>query len=251
MAYKTDSDLDFLRNIKSNDLNELVYVLTHDKDGETRFTEELTGNETYKKYYPDHNKYWQEIAGELQCYGGNTLMTLLRGGRGVFYKEILEDVCDKMKVNYNKKSSTEKIEDNLLMKILEDSLEKMSPEEIKELGETIGVKNINTITPQIMLGIFQTVFKAGGFKSYQLTLIIANAIMKALFSKGFTLATNATITRTMAILTGPIGWAITSLWTIIDIASPAYRVTIPAVIQVAYLRKKNLYANLADEIEFN
>lgn len=78
----------------------------------------------------------------------------------------------------------------------------------------------------------------GGFKSYQLTLIIANAIMKALFGRGLTLVANSTLTRIMAILTGPIGWAITALWTMIDIAGPAYRVTIPAVIQVAYLRKK-------------
>ena len=78
----------------------------------------------------------------------------------------------------------------------------------------------------------------GGFKSYQLTLIIANAIMKALFGRGLTLVANSTLTRIMAILTGSIGWAITALWTMIDIAGPAYRVTIPAVIQVAYLRKK-------------
>ena len=41
----------------------------------------------------------------------------------------------------------------------------------------------------------------------------------------------------MSILTGPIGWSITAAWTLFDIAGTAYRVTIPAVIEVAYLRK--------------
>ena len=47
----------------------------------------------------------------------------------------------------------------------------------------------------------------------------------------------------MSILIGPIGWAITSIWTIIDIAGPAYRVTIPACIQIAYMRNKYIYCS--------
>lgn len=34
MAYRFDTDLEFLAEIKSEDLNDLVYCLTHDKDGE-------------------------------------------------------------------------------------------------------------------------------------------------------------------------------------------------------------------------
>lgn len=52
MAYRTDYDLEFLSQCSSEDLNDLVYCLTHDKDGSTRLTEELTMTESYKKYYP-------------------------------------------------------------------------------------------------------------------------------------------------------------------------------------------------------
>jgi len=62
---------------------------------------------------------------------------------------------------------------------------------------------------------------------------------------------NVILTRTMAILTGPIGWVITGLWTAVDIAGPAYRVTIPAVIQVAALRQKHLYGKLGEEMSFS
>ncbi len=247
MAYRDDNDLEFLQNIKSEDLDDLVYCLTHDKDGELRWTEELTTSEKYKLYYPDHNRYWKEIAAEIQCFGANTIVTIFfRGGKGVKYREVLTDVCDKMKVNYNKDSSVEKIENNLLMKILTDALENMSREELKKLAEATGVKNTSgIITAETMVGAFQAVFHAGGFKSYELTVIIVNAIMKALIGRGLSFAGNAALTRTMAILTGPIGWVITGLWTAIDIAGPAYRVTIPAVIQVAVLRQKFLYEKQA------
>lgn len=250
MAYRFDEDLEFLRNLKSKDMNDLVYCLTHDKEGDTRLTEELTNSESYKKYTPEHAKYWDEIAAEIQCFGANTFATFFRGGKGVSYFEVLTDVCDKMKVNYNKESSAEKIENNLLMKILTDALEKMTPEQLKELAEATGVKNTSGITAQAMLGVFQAVFRAGGFKSYQLTLIVVNAVMKALIGRGLSFAGNVALTRTMAILTGPIGWVITGLWTAIDIAGPAYRVTIPAVIQVAVLRQKFLYEKEAEEVQF-
>lgn len=239
MAYRYDNDLEFFRSLSSAELNDLVYILTHDKDGETRWTEELTSNEKYKRFYPEHCMYWQEIASELQCFGGNSFANIFRGGRGVEYKEILCDVCDKMKVNYNKYSSTQQIEQNLLMKILQNALEHMSPEELKELGQELGIDNISTITSQSLTTVFIAIFKAGGFKSYRLTVIIVNAILKALIGRGLTFGGNIALTRTAAILTGPIGWAITAIWTAVDIAGPAYRVTIPAVIQVAYLRSLN------------
>lgn len=251
MAYRYDSDLEFLGRMNSEDLDDLVYCLTHDRDGSVRLTEELTTNELYKQHYPDHVKYWELIAAEIQCFGANTFATMLRGGKGVKYKEILMDVCDKMKVNYNKDSSVERIEGNLLMKVLIDALEKMSPEELKELAEATGVKNTSGITAEIMVGVFQAIFRAGGFKSYQLTVIVVNAVLKALIGRGLSFAGNVALTRIMAILTGPIGWVITGLWTVIDIAGPAYRVTIPAVIQVAALRQKHLYEKQAGEVSFS
>lgn len=107
MAYRHDPDLEFLANCSPDELDQLVYLLTHDKDGNSRLTEELTSSDDYKRYYPEHLKYWQNIATEIQLFGGNTLVNLFRGGRGVPYKEVLCDVCDKMKVNYNKYSSVQ------------------------------------------------------------------------------------------------------------------------------------------------
>lgn len=236
MAYRHDPDLEFLGQCSKDELNDLVLTLTKDKDGDARWTEFLTLNDKYKRYYPDHTQYWKEIAEEIQLFGGNTFANLWRGS-GVLYKEVLCDVCDKMKVNYNEYSSTEMIENNLLMTILERALEKMSKEELKELGDELGMQNINLLAPEVLAGVFIKIFKAGGFKSYQMTLVIVNAILKAIIGRGLTFAGNRVLVKAMAILTGPIGWTITGLFSAVDIASPAYRVTIPAVIQVAYLRK--------------
>lgn len=241
MAYRFDSDLEFFRELKSEDFNELVHVLTYDKDGEPRYTEELTSSDAYKSYYPEHSKYWDKIAEEIQCFGGNTFANWCRGGKGVLYKEVLTDVCNKLKIEYDSNDSTQDIENALLLQILKDIIKNMDETQFIEFAKSLGAKNTNTITPQILLGSFQAIFKLGGFKSYQLTVIIANTIAKALLGKGLSLGANALLTRTMAVITGPIGIAITAIWTLFDIASPAFRVTIPSVIFVAYLRKKHEY----------
>ncbi|MCW9699013.1 MULTISPECIES: DUF3944 domain-containing protein [unclassified Avibacterium] len=248
MAYRYDPDLEFLSDCSSEELDQLVYLLTHDKDGKKRFTEELTHNNDYKRYYPQHSKYWEDIAAEIQRFGGNTFINLFRGSRGVPYKELLCDVCDKMKVNYNKYSSVQQIEENLLMKVLTDAFEEMSLEERQKLLKELGISE-NKPTTQILTTTFIAMFRAGGFKSYKLTLIIVNAVLKALIGRGLSLGGNALLVRTASILTGPIGWTITALWTAADIAGPAYRVTIPAVFEIAYLRKLNQNRELIAKAE--
>ncbi|MCC4307106.1 DUF3944 domain-containing protein [Alcanivorax marinus] len=238
MAYREDQDLEFLGEMPSRDLDGLVECLTRDKDGDRRWTEELTTSDLYKSHYPDHAKYWQLIAAELQCFGANSLSTALRRGKGVCYREVLTDVSGKMGVKSDKKMGVLEIENNLLEKILIDAVEKMSDSERAEFSKVIGVTNLRSFAPASLAAAIQLAFKAGGFKSFQLTLIIANAVTRSLLGHGLTLAGNAALMRAASLLTGPVGWALTGAWTAVDLAGPAYRVTVPAVIQVAVIRKK-------------
>ncbi|QLB13516.1 uncharacterized protein YaaW (UPF0174 family) [Bisgaardia hudsonensis] len=238
MAYRYDPDLEFLAKCSDDDLKDLVDCLIYDKDGKQRYTEELSNSKGYIRYNPEHSKYWKDIAAEIQCFGANSLVTIFRGGEGVLYKEVLQDVCDQLKVNYNKNSKVERIEQGLMQKILETALEEMDAKELQKLAISLGIKNTEGLTPEALFASFQTIFRLGGFKSYQLTVTIVNAILKAILGRGLTIAGNAALTKIMSILTGPIGWAITGLWTAVDIAGPAYRVTIPSVMHIAVLRKK-------------
>jgi len=246
MAYRYDPDLDFLSEVSSEDLDILVTYLTKDEDGKTRLTEELTGSEEYKTYYPDHCEYWDLIAAELQCFGANSFMTIFRGGKGVLYEEILTDVCDKLDVEYHKNDNVEEKEEHLLMKVLEGSLEKMSRSELKQIVKDLNLET-TSFTPQAVTAAIQAGISVSGLLTYQVALIVANSIAKAILGSGLSIASNAGLTRVIGMFAGPIGWFITGLWTAIDIAGPAYRVTIPAVIQVAFLRAQYNYGDEAVE----
>ena len=238
-----DEDLAFLANSSNDDLQVLVDYLTTDKDGNTRWTEELTNSQTYKLYYPNQlYVMWLDIAYELQKFGGNTILNMLRG-HGVPYREILLDVCKKMKVNFNSKAKIEFIEDSLLRKVAEDAIEKMSPEDLKNLVDSTNIKVAN-YGKEAMIAALQMAVRMGGFAPYQIAVIVANGVCRALLGRGLALAVNAGITRYLAVFAGPIGWILTVLLTAIDVAGPAYRVTIPCCIQIAYMRKM---ASLSEE----
>ncbi|MGL2398943.1 ubiquinol-cytochrome C chaperone family protein [Helicobacter pylori] len=120
------------------------------------------------------------IAEELQCYGGNTFINFFRN-EGVLYKEILCDVCNHLKVNYNEESPTSLIEQNILAKLLKDSLEQMSKKDLEELRHELGMTNIDKVigeNKQVLIASTLTLFQTGGSHSYALAVSVADAMVR-------------------------------------------------------------------------
>lgn len=175
MGYIKDEDLEFLKDVNSNDLNRLVEILTTSK------TEELTKKDIYKEFIPNHNIYWEEIVAEIQHFGGNTIANIARG-RGVKYLEIIQDLCKAFDIklefenptldfnnsilskvvtkvvdkvtNFNQKSA-QVLEDELLTKFTEDELNKA----IKECNSKTKIKDQDLLTLLLPFGLPQLALK--------------------------------------------------------------------------------------------
>lgn len=235
-------DLEFLLVAENCDLRILTDYLTMRNNGNIRLTQKsphsLVNSDAYRNFYPEKlTCMTNNIVNEFRMYGGNTFVNIFRG-TGPEYSTILMDVCKKLKVNFNKNSPVEIIELNLLQKILVNSLENMTIEQLSEFASECGIP-VQNYTKQAIIASIQVLIKKGGFTSYKIAVIVANSIAKALLGRGLTFAANAGLTKWLSIFAGPIGWTATAIWTAVDIAGPAYRVTIPAVIQIAYMRAKN------------
>lgn len=250
-----DRDLGFLKHADNDELFALATVLTKDKDGDSRLTEMLSINPKFKECYPDRlAECWEEIADEFQRFGGNTFMNMLRGG-GVTYREILIDVAKSQKVNFHKDASLERIEEALQQKVFADSLEKMSVEElVKLIEDTTKTPYKGEVTKQALITAAIHAVKASGFFAYKISVILANAIARAFTGRGLAFAVNFTITRglgrAIAAFTNPLVTVIMTLWALNDIAGPAYRVTVPAVLLISYMRRKHQMRVSGEEAEF-
>lgn len=224
-----DPDLNpVLKEAKNEQLEVLVDIL------KTKLSETLSVQDAYKRHYPNHRMYADLIAKELRDFGGNSIANLFRG-EGPPYREIVCDVAKAIKAPFNRESDVEQIEAAILATILSKAFEKMSDEERKALLQQVGRSNRSALAGG-SAAAFLAIFNAGGFESYKLMLIVVNAIVKGAIGRGLSLGVNAALARVMGIATGPVGWALTTLITLIQIAGPSYKVTIPGVAYVAMLR---------------
>ena len=180
-----DDLLPLLRKCTNKDLEPLVSYITNNGG----LTSELELTEAYKKHYPNHKMYVDEIAAEIQKFGGNTIVNLARGGKGVPYREIVCDVAKKLKVNFNKKRETEFIEQQIALKLLERAWEKMTDEEKRVFMDELGLEHRSkSHLVDFPIMALQAIIKLGGFAPYKISLILANAIAKAIMGRGLSLS---------------------------------------------------------------
>lgn len=98
---------------------------------------------------------------------------------------------------------------------------------------------------QAMVTALQIAIRRGGLYGLSWSMNLANVVARQAIGRGMAaFATGSVLSRSLSVLTGPIGMAITAAWTAYDVAGPAYRVIVPAIIYIAYLRRKNQQLSL-------
>lgn len=227
------SSIDFLEDCTNEELEPLVKILTDSS------TSDLSDSHLYKQHSPNHQEYINKIIDDYEKFGGNTFANMWRG-YGVGYKEILNDVCDQMKVTTGKDSSLNGIELALIAKITEEAINKMSPQELEEFAKDIDPQ-MTDFSKQAVIIAARLAIKKAGFTAYKLLTQLIYAIGTEILGKTVPWVIYQSGTKWLSVFAGPVGLALTSAWTILDLAGPAYRVTIPATIYIASLRQAKLY----------
>lgn len=225
-----DKDLDFLGHRSNEELQAIADILVYNKDGKVRKLETLTNRRSYRVNYPNNIvDVLPDIIDELQRCGGNKIRNLFRG-HGVSYRELLVDVCKKMKVNFNKNNTTVQLEHYLLQKLITTAADKMTDEDVKRVSEKYD-------TADDFRQMLSTSGKIATPIMIRMTSIILVNISKLLGLKVLA-GTIARLAggRLLTVLSGPVGWVIGSIWAIYDCLGPSYKILVPAVITISYYR---------------
>ncbi len=244
LCYLDDPGLAFLQFCSHEDLKDLAEILMTTKKGVRRRSEQLSDEPNFWGNREDLTKAWSLIAAELQRFCGDAVANFCRGGKGVLYRKILKEVCKHLKVEFRSEENYPDIENRVLIRVLKEVLEKMSEEERAEFVKSAadlfadGKFDPASATPAAILAALQASIAMGGFAAFKVVAIAANAVSRFLLGRGLSLAANAGLMRFLGVLGGPIGIAISGVLSVPMFSGPAYRVTVPAVIYVAYLRQK-------------
>lgn len=251
IKYIEDSGLKFLVMCEENDLYNLAQIIIYDTDASVRRTSNILTDEGFIKNINSPNKWkksWQVIAGELQLYGGDSLVNFFRGN-GVLYEEILSDVCSRVGVKLtDTDKDLRKKEEKLIEFLANKAWDNMSAEQRNEfLKKTNLIKNFSEFKD---MSPMRLALAAGGASAALLYEYVAGAMLASLgagLGARFVgpMALQFIGTRAgAAVLAGPFAAIVGVALTVPLLSGAAYRVTMPAVIQIAYMRKKYLEKDL-------
>lgn len=206
----------------------------------------LAHQERVKAAHPNHVAYADLIAKELCLFGGNTIVNMGRGG-GPSYREIVADVCASLKVKTTRAMSVTTMEQALLAKLFEALPTEDKDIILAEAAERFGYNaDLGSNASVAAMIAAQAGGRAAGFLLYRTGLQVVNMASKVVIGRGLSFAGNAAFTRLLGVAIGPVGWIVSGLWALKDIASPAYRVTTPAVLIIAGTRQAKLWQSMPD-----
>lgn len=239
LRYRPDDDLDFLQLCEDKELALLSEVLTG-PENDRNLTGELYEHERFKTCNGAYSKIWDLIAAELQTFGADSLASMLRG-KGVPYRELLEEVCARVGAPFRRNGTVVEVEQSLLLCIAAQAFATMDREQTHAFVGALGGA-VKDLTPEELLGMTNAALGS----NRQFLFLLAQA-----------LAFSATSTFTPGLFTwlAPSGLGIICLLPR-DIqqmllpglqtlpTGPAFRITIPACIVVAYLRQRMLNKDL-------
>lgn len=237
--YTFDADLDTVLQAASNE--ELAPLVQFIKV--SSFSERLTSDDSFVRYYPNHARYCHVISAEIRAFGGHTIVNLLRGGKGPDYHTVVADVLKHMKIDYQEDDNIFELERKLIAYVMKDMYGKMDNEqrelivsEVKQYQSNDGALVVKALekgdlaqlSPKALL-LLSSVISSSIAKIMGVSVSISNAL-------GSALGQSANKIQTLLNMSVDVLYSIFN--SIYEFGGPAYKVTVPCVIHVAMLRVK-------------
>jgi uncharacterized protein YaaW (UPF0174 family) len=228
LKFQNDPDLQVLHFADNAALAVLARHLTHDSDGGIRRSQSLLDEPRFKEAGTELTKVWDLVAAELQHYGGDSIMSFFRN-HGVLYREILLDVCRKLWFKLDVKQSTVQIETELY-----DFLEQMlwialpennmaAVEQLCDVPEHFSAEILLQVKADLTVAL-----RLGAWLSAQIPNLLTLQFRFVVMG------------RVLPIPLSELAVHIFSqnkLHPLVEVSGPAYRLTIPAVFFIIFLRR--------------
>ncbi len=206
------------------DLNPLLCRISNSPEGK----KDLEG--LYERHGIDPSEGPDKLASEIRLDGGNTLVNLFRGWEGPAYKEIVKDVASKLKVKIPDSTALKvnKIEEMILISIAKKYWDDLTPEERENIfGQGYSESKEGWSN-------FKGDWEDDAWKDF-LKFILSSGLISIIIRGILARAAGVAIGSRLGLLIPGLN-VILAAWAIRSITGPAYRKTVPTVVQIALLR---------------
>ena len=154
------------------------------------------------------------------------------------YREIVRDLAKKMGVSIKPADTLEQVERLLIVKIWNDAVSKLTPEqteELKERAQQIASDYGKSLGKEMTGFAALTAAQMSGFGIYMLGSTLLGAVNGAL-GLGLSFGVFTGLSSLISTVIGPIGWAAVGMFAIVKLGAPNYKKLLPAVIFIAAQR---------------
>lgn len=231
---------ELLKVASREDLTILADIITDNGDGRMMLSSERKEVIIFHKDRDKLSDITLDLTQEICTFAGNTFINLFRS-KPIDYIDVARDVAKKLGVKITKDTSIIEIEELIikqqLEKILKDTEGKTAFFEFcrteRYALDTVVldrlIKNNDTES------VYKLIFLSLGYYGVSRLLVTALACnLGSIATSALIFATNA---ARLSTLLNPVFLILSAAWITYDLAGPAYRVTIPAVICISAIRQ--------------
>lgn len=234
---------ELLKNASRKELSMLADIVTDEGKGRVSLSNKVKEKLMFRKANHTLHLATQLLAQEICAFGGNTLVNLVRSGV-VDYREVIQDVAEKLGTKVPKNASLIEVEELVILKVLEKTLkDKTSAASIEQLCIQQDVEfdwaTLEKLKQQGNIAALAS-FILSSVGPYAISRLLTAALMSGL---GIAVGANwaamgAAAAARFPTLLNPVVAVLSATWVTYGFSGPAYRVTIPAVICIAAIRQE-------------
>lgn len=230
-----------LSHANNEELGRIADIITDNGDGRISLDKETCATIVRHRKHGGLTNITALLQSEICAFGGNSLFNIIRSSP-IAYHEMVTDIAKKLGAKYQKESDTYAIELEVMRVLLEKALQKKTSSEIEALLQESGCEidprldalirsqsNIKLLTQSLM--------KAIG--PYSFVRLLVEAMTPSLI-RPVVAAAGVAIVPVLRVpaLFNPLGIALSAIYVGYDLSGPAYRVTIPIMMNIAMIRQR-------------
>jgi uncharacterized protein YaaW (UPF0174 family) len=179
------------------------------------------------------------IAEEIRLFGGNSIANAMRGGEGAPYQEIVGDAAKHLKLDVHGSEQASSVETQILRRLFLDALDAMRDDQRRATLSNVGLGDLPGIKRAEVASALREAPLHGAVR-LNVATFVANSTATSVLGRGIAVGAKAGLAPTIAggLVLGSALIPLALVFGAVALASAAYRVTVPCVIQVAYIRHK-------------
>ena len=158
------------------------------------------------------------------------------------YIKVYSDAAKKIGIDAKKSWSGPKIEEEISKKIVQDMMDKMTPEQCAQLEEELAkeAQKLDKAGAKVGTGVTLAALVAAQASGFTVYLLASTALGAITSTLGITLpfAVYTAMSSTIAVVIGPVGWAGLGIFAIYKLGNTNYKKLIPAIVAISALRNK-------------